>query len=473
MPQSPQEQRAIVQRMIDAGESEQNIATVIQHFKAVSPPPPPRSGMETARDVALGVGKSALGLVEGGGKLLRSIPGVDRASRALGEVTLPVTTTPTNTAQAVGKAAGDIGQFFVPALGTTKLAQVVKNVGLTAMQGGGLGSSLASGAITAALPGAGAAGRAAVSARAGAEKSMAQALGATTDKMKAQAAKLAPEMLERGVAGSRTAMLKQATAELDTAGKQIGAEVARAKQAGEAISGATVRDGINRSINTLHEVDASGRKIVIAGLEPVVKQLEKLDAFIGRMGSSLWRDQSIPIEKAQRIKTAWDKIVAKAGLFGPKASATASDQAKAWAYREASGSLRSVMAKANPTLDDINKEYAFWKGMKDVLSKTELRTQAQGPGLTATLAGGAGAVIGVGAGHGAAGAGVGAMAGALIGQQTIKLMQSPYWKTTVSGPLKNMLADALASGTAERVTSATRAIVASLPSQVRQQLGEK
>ncbi len=39
MPQSPEEQKAIVQRMIDAGETEENIATVIQHFQTQTPDP--------------------------------------------------------------------------------------------------------------------------------------------------------------------------------------------------------------------------------------------------------------------------------------------------------------------------------------------------------------------------------------------------------------------------------------------------
>lgn len=45
MPQSPEQQRAIVQRMIDAGESEENIATVIQHFKTTGPKAPEGSAV--------------------------------------------------------------------------------------------------------------------------------------------------------------------------------------------------------------------------------------------------------------------------------------------------------------------------------------------------------------------------------------------------------------------------------------------
>ncbi len=61
MDQSPQEQKAIVQRMIDAGESEENIATVIQHFKTQAPAPPPfnpprmRGFFSAAKDMLSGL----------------------------------------------------------------------------------------------------------------------------------------------------------------------------------------------------------------------------------------------------------------------------------------------------------------------------------------------------------------------------------------------------------------------------------
>jgi hypothetical protein len=56
--------------------------------------------------------------------------------------------------------------------------------------------------------------------------------------------------------------------------------------------------------------------------------------------------------------------------------------------------------------------------------------------------------------------------GGLAGGQFVKLVQSPAFRSQVSAPLKNYLADALASGSAGRVTSATQRILAALPAQV-------
>src|SRR5262245_16971057 len=49
----PDQLQSIVQRMIDAGENEENIATVIQHFKAQAPPPLGMSVIEAGRRSAM------------------------------------------------------------------------------------------------------------------------------------------------------------------------------------------------------------------------------------------------------------------------------------------------------------------------------------------------------------------------------------------------------------------------------------
>jgi hypothetical protein len=56
--QTPEQQKAIVQRMIDAGETEQNIATVIQHFKQTAPPPSTVGAGATLRDRVEAAAKS-------------------------------------------------------------------------------------------------------------------------------------------------------------------------------------------------------------------------------------------------------------------------------------------------------------------------------------------------------------------------------------------------------------------------------
>ncbi len=93
-----------------------------------------------AADVLAGAGKSVLGTIEGGGKLIRSIPGVGPALAGMGDVTLPVTSQPTNADQATGKTLGNIAQMFVPgtALGKVKAAWATGNGMLDALIGAGV-----------------------------------------------------------------------------------------------------------------------------------------------------------------------------------------------------------------------------------------------------------------------------------------------------------------------------------------------
>lgn len=77
-------------------------------------------GIPGATETAKGIVKSGLGMIEGGGKLIRSIPVVGPALASVGSVTLPVSTKPSNMNQQVGKTAGDIAAFFAPASALTK-----------------------------------------------------------------------------------------------------------------------------------------------------------------------------------------------------------------------------------------------------------------------------------------------------------------------------------------------------------------
>lgn len=449
-------------------------------FQPPTMPPIPQRGQTTGQpdlmeravgtiaDYLTGIGKSGLNTVIGGGQMLRQLPGVDAASKAIGEFELPVNPEPTNAAQKAGKLTGDVGQFFIPVAGeigmganAAKVANVSKNMLLTGMQGGSQNQALASGLISAALPG-GAAGKGVAAALdRSAERNMAQALGATTDKAKAEAAKLAPQMLERGIKGTRGQMLAQSGRELASVGKAIEATTRQASESGGIVKGADIRAAMGSVMPKLTVEGANGVPQIVEGMQPVVKQLERLDRFVESLGAD------IPVDKAARIKTAWDKIVSKAGMYGPKAGASATDDAKAWAFREGASALRKALHE-NADLATLDKEYAFWKGLNNVLEKTELRSQSQrGTGLIASIGSVPGAVIGSQVG-GSAGAGIGAIAGPIV----VKLIQSPYWKTTVTAPMKTVLADALLSENSARIQSAARHILASLPAQARQEMGK-
>lgn len=440
---------------------------------------------DTIRDVATGVVKGAGHTVTGLGQLAYDyIPGVRQTSDAVqhavfGDV-IPGTQlmdsarggvlAPHGTAQQVGFAGEQLGEFFIPAAKAGVLAKVpgvsrvagraipAAQAALTTGAHGGSGTEAGvSGAITAAIPGGaqlqGAAGRM----RTGAHKEMAQALGATKEWAKSEAADLAPQMLQRGVRGSREAMYAQARTTAKAVGQKLDDAYRSAAQAGDAVKGDIVRGNIQLSRDALMTADAAGKRVAIPGTERVLGQLDRLERFVEKLGPD------IPVDKAAHVKRTWDRIASKAGLFGPRATASATDNADAWAIREASGSFRQLL-NSNPTIAALNAEAAFWTGLKGVLRETQKRTQAQaGTGLVAAGTGGAGAVIGATTGDGGID---NAIIGGLAGRQLVKVVQSPAFRTSVSGPVKDKLADALASGSAERIASAVGRITASLPSQL-------
>lgn len=446
-----------------------------------APAAPERGLLGDALEYGKGIVKSGLGVVEQGGNLIRDyVPGMKALENATGAyVDTNINTAPTNTPQTLGKLTGDVAQFFVPTsriVGTTgkvaelaakygRTAEAVKAGGIAAMQGAGpVGAGVTAG-LTAVMPGGGAVKRLSSALEEGAEKRMAQALGATTKPLKKTASELAPGMLERGVKGSRAAMLEQAEAQTAAVGQQLGDDIARLAQSGATASGDAIRQRIAQASQGLMTTNAAGEAVAIEGMQPVLKQLGKLDEFVASLGPD------IPFDKAARLKTAWDRIVSKAGLYGPNAAAKATDNAKAWAFREGATGMRRAMEEGG---DDayaaLNKEYKFWKGLRDVLSATQQRTQSQTGGLIAAGAGGVGGFLltdsndSLGERFAKVGLGVAAS------RKLVQLLQSPAYRTTISAPLKKKLADALATDSATGIYMAGRSILQAMPAAVSQSM---
>lgn len=424
---------------------------------------PARTWGDTASDVAIGAAKGVGNTVFGLGKIVHDYTPIGRISDAIQPGAFdqkPPELIPSNTAQKVGFTGEQVGEFFLP--GSTaskvgKVATVAKDVGTALAQTGSPIQAGVTGALTAVIPGGGAASTLAGKLESSAEKEMAQALGATKEWAKAEAAKLAPQMLTRGIGGTRQAMLETAKETAKRVGANLEAAYTAAAQAGQTVPAAIVQGNIQLAGDALKVAAPSGALRVVPGTERVISKLDELADFVGSMGPD------IPVDKAAALKRTWDHIVSKAGLFGPKAMSSATDSADAWAYREVAGGFRGIL-NSDPTIGALNKELSFWTGLKNVLKETEKRTQAQRGGLTDAIRGAGGAAAGA-----ATGGPVGAAVGGLVTQQLSKLIASPVWKTQVSAPLKHALADALASGSLGRVSSVTSRIASSLPAQVRVQ----
>lgn len=428
-----------------------------------------RIGGKTGAVVDAGIGalKGVGNTLFGMGKVVHDYTPVGRISDAIMPGAFdqrPEELQPLNVAQRIGHTAEQVGEFLLPSSAVMKLGKagaVGRAVAQTKLQSDSPIDAVVSGGLTAVLPGASAAQRGASALREGAEKNMAQALGATKEWAKSDAAKLAPQMLARGVGGSRAAMLEQASKMADEAGRGIEQAIADAAAAGTTIPGQIARGNIQFAKDALMTKAGNGKMIPIEGAHRSVAKLDKLDQFVAQLGDD------IPVEQAQRIKQAWDKIVSKAGLYGPKATSSATDNADAWAIREAAGTFRNLLSQASPDLAAVNKEYAFWGGLRKVLKETEKRTQAQGGGLIAAGMGGAGVTAGALSGDSFADSLEKAALGGLAARQFTKAVQSPWFKTKAAAPFKDALADALASGITARIGHATKRIIAAVPAQAQ------
>jgi len=432
------------------------------------------------------------------GGLVQKIPGVSRAVDALyGQPGLSDAAfsessplredlAPTNTAQRVGYGAEKLGEFFVPiagpatkVLGASRLAAkapvIAKNLptirrglegvsagSLTLAQGGTPTEAAISAGLSVALPGTDRMRKfSAETVKDSAEAGMARALGATKEVAKQEAADIAPEMLERGVGGTRRSMLSQADTQVADIGREIGAVVDAAAQSGSTVPVDQFVMALRQSrIKSQGDVRMAR---VVPGTESIVNTLDKLERFATGFG------KNIPIDKAQAIKQVWADIVSKAGLYGPSAGAAPTDKAVAFAYKEGADAMRTLIASESPTLAKLNKEFTFWKGLQDILVATKLRTQAQGGGLTATLVGGSGATA-VGAATGSIPQAV--VGGAVAGAVT-RIVQSPIFRTRVSAPLKMALADALSSGDQGKVLRAIANITSAYPAMYERGVGDK
>ena len=432
------------------------------------------------------------------GGLVHKIPGVSRAvdalygqpglSDAAFSETSPIREdlAPTNTAQRVGYGAEKLAEFFIPiagpvtkVLGASRLAAkapaIVKNLpnirrglegvsagGLTLAQGGTPTEAAISAGLSAALPGtAGMRKFTSEAAKDSAESSVVRALGATKEVAKQEAADIAEEFIRRGVGGTRRTMLSQADTQVANIGREIGAVVDAAAQSGSTVP-------VDEFLMALRQsrIQSQGNvrmARVVPGTESIVNTLDKLEKFAAGFGNS------IPIEKAQAIKQVWADIVSKAGLYGPSAGAAPTDKAVAFAYKEGADAMRVLIASESPTLAKLNKEFAFWKGLQDILVATKLRTQAQGGGLTATIASsGAGTAVGATTGSIPM-----ALGGAAVAAAVTRIVQSPIFRTRVTAPLKMALADAISSGDQGKVLRAIANITSAFPSVYERGVGDK
>jgi hypothetical protein len=443
-----------------------------------APDEPQRSMVDKVGDVLEGAANTAEDFVLGGmgrvglGGTLYNIARL--ASAPLPGPTLPPRADvpalqPRNTAERAGQLVEQTGEFFAPGglvkEGAAKIATAAPKLatagraaleglsaaGVAAAQGS---NPVAAGALAAAGPiiGAGVEGLV-PGLRDAAEKKVVQALGPTKERYKAMAERLAPQILRRGLSGSRESLLAKAADTVEATGDQL--DTVLQAYGSQPMSTGPIVSTLEAAKDAFRTTNAKG---AIVEFEPrAIKQLSGLQDIIKGLGPDASVDQLVAIRRA------WDKVVDQAGGFahrgGGAIGVPLADTTEAWAKREATGAIRKELAQAFPDMAAVNKEFSFWKGLQDVLTQTVQRTQPQGPGLMRQVAGAAGAAAGASGGIPTA------LLTGKLGQMAHAVFTSPRFRLIDAG-MRNALADALASGQSSRVAGQLSRIAASIGAQL-------
>jgi hypothetical protein len=261
------------------------------------------------------------------------------------------------------------------------------------------------------------------------------ALAATTRENKARSARVAPEMVKRGIWNKDLpALEKRAATESDTAGQAVGAELARV---------ATQRTDVLPLVERLEQEKApyldtsdTGHRVVIDAAP--VDAIQKLQDTLMEYGDR------ISMQSLNKVRQQWDEVVKAGKGF---TTADLGTHWKTWAAREGRTVLREELGKASPDMNTVMAEYSFWQNIEDVSHATNQRRVGQSGGLTPAIASAGGAVIGemLAPGAGIAAKLGGAALGAKLGASLRRLVNSPGYQMW-SAVQKQRLADALAGG---------------------------
>jgi len=453
-------------------------------FTITNEPPSPSMWQQAAE----ATGHAAAGAVRGAVSTVQTLAKPIRWATGMPPATPPPAET--TTAGTIGRGAEQIAEMFIPAskisaartLAAQKLApylapavgrtaarllpqvavEAAGQAGIAAVQGGDPRVAAAGGAaipvlgaglsrITHTLP---------ASLKEQAAKKVVQALGPTKERFKAIAERLAPNILQRGLGGSREALQEQAASKLSQVGSELDAVLTQ--HATQPIGSQPVVDALETAKDAFRTTSVAG---TVVEFEPrAIKQLTGLQQVLTDLGPNP------TVEQLVAVRRAWDKVVSQAGGFEHRASGAIGvplkDISEAWAKREATGAIRELLAVDVPDLAAINKEWAFWKGLNDVLTQTLKRTQPHGVSMGQMLAGGMGTMAGAmaGAPMGTEAAAAGGALG-LLAAQARAVVTSPRWRL-LDARIRNQLADAIVSNNVGHVTLALARISAVQGSKV-------
>lgn len=262
-----------------------------------------------------------------------------------------------------------------------------------------------------------------------AAEGLGKVLAPTTKANKRLALKTLPRMVEESpIAMTRSGLLDSTKKSLATAGDALDDALANVPK-GKTLDPkqiANVDSALQQMIDGFSYTTAKGTKQVTPGAEPSVHFIKEMKDSIAHLNPSF--------ESVRDFRKILDGMVNKSGTW----NATAAEGSVKEVQRDTANLLRNELAKAAPDVAKANKDYAFYKGMQQLLEATLERQTGQKGNLTRMIMT-AGGVAG-GGGHGTAGA----ITGAAVMNALSRLTEGTAWRT-VSAATKSKIADLISS----------------------------
>jgi len=276
-----------------------------------------------------------------------------------------------------------------------------------------------------------------------AEKGIEKVLAPTKEVTKAKTAKVIKELTqEKLVAISKEELQKQIKRKLIEVGKEFDDFFET--------TGIKGNTKIQPLIDLLEDAKDNFRVKGVVVEPKSIKIIEGLQDTIKQFGDEL------PNTDLRRLRQIWDKTIAKGKRFDVAKTSEVLDELDL--KKMLTDSMRDELAKANPKLAVINKKFAFYKNVDDVLEATIGRQKGQAGGLGKKLA----FVGGLATGQGV----IGKLVNATALSSFVKTIESTAWRTVTSA-LKVKLAGALSNGNKALILDIMRQIQKSSQSETK------
>ena len=278
--------------------------------------------------------------------------------------------------------------------------------------------------------------------RTSAEKQYGQVLNPTTRGLKKVTEnRIVPQLIERRETYRSLKSLKDnASKRVENLGAQIG-DYWNSMPDDALAPVSEIIDRVKAEAENIHTIAGPGGKRVplgdigaqgVASAKSLASTLEEASVIDPSTGV-----RQIPVKRLREVRQYFDDVAARGKRYQ---GADLAEAGKAETYGRVADAIREEFAKADPSLDVLNKEFSFWKNVEKVAEETVTRRVGQAKPLTRQMGELAGATAGA-----VSGGPVGAVVGSKSLGMLLSLTQSTAWRT-ISAVTKDKLANALSKG---------------------------